>query len=766
MIFRYNRLMKAKANVFSIFSFIVIISTLILLILLYARYDDEKSHMLQQQKLDATLIARTSHIQLLHYESILELLGKQLLDNNNYKNVKKSKKILNSLLQLNSEILGFGLIDVNGTFLALSGNLDVKKMPNIKTKKETRISFEKALYSNIMIIGRTYYLKPAKSWVVPIRKTLRNGEGKAIAVMTAGLKIHQGNSFLESLQFSQYKNSTTSIIKDFDKEHKLYRLYYDHSDKISREKIYSKPLPKKIYVSMIDSLKTMQTQTQPLSKAYSSTTKNEWGETVLAGIMYDKRYEIFVINENKISFLYNKIFSSIKMYLLIYILSLVIFYIFLKYVEKLDKAQKNRLTFQATHDSLTKLPNRQYMYEHLKSFQKGRDSFELLYIDLDNFKNINDNFGHNIGDEILKGVAHRLEKWIDYNSMLVRQGGDEFIIIKELEQNNSTAYYENIIKDIGSVYSVDNMEFTLGASIGISRFPVDAQDITTLLSLSDMAMYEAKKQKNSFCIYANKFRSLQRRKVEIDQELYSALKKDEFYMVYQPQINSDGTLYGVEALVRWDNQKLGSVGPDEFISIAEESNIIVELSHFITKKSAQDIYELQRDLGLTFHLAINLSIKQLFSQNFIQTLLEDLKLFENSYELITLEITERLFIEDTKHVLPILNLLSEKGFELSLDDFGTGYSSLSILRTLPINEIKIDKSFIDDMLTDKDACILSESIIQMGQNLSMKTLAEGVELKAQVNLLKSQKCDIFQGYYYSKPLRKDDLKNFILNQTS
>ena len=152
--------MKTKANVFSIFSFIVIISTFIFLILVYARYDDEKSHMLQQQKLDTTLIARTSHIQLLHYESILELLGKQLLDNNNYINVKKSKKILNSLLQLNSEILGFGLIDINGNFLVLSGNLDVKKMPNIKTKKETRISFEEVLHSETMMIGRTYYLKP------------------------------------------------------------------------------------------------------------------------------------------------------------------------------------------------------------------------------------------------------------------------------------------------------------------------------------------------------------------------------------------------------------------------------------------------------------------------------------------------------------------------------------------------------------------------------------------------------------------------------
>jgi EAL domain-containing protein (putative c-di-GMP-specific phosphodiesterase class I) len=250
-------------------------------------------------------------------------------------------------------------------------------------------------------------------------------------------------------------------------------------------------------------------------------------------------------------------------------------------------------------------------------------------------------------------------------------------------------------------------------------------------------------------------------KTDIEQELRAAIKKDELWMVYQPQINIDGTLYGVEALIRWQNKKLGFVGPDKFISVAEESGLMRELGEFIIKRSLKEINIIKKELDVNFSLSINISVIQLMEFDFLENILKMINDEKFDKCKLTLEITESLSIQDLDKVLPILHAIREEGIEISLDDFGTGYSSLSVLKDLPINELKIDKSFVDEILYDDSEKVLVQSIINIGKNFGMKTLAEGVENIEQIKVLKEAQCDIFQGFYYSKPLKKNDLVKFL-----
>ena len=758
-----------KKNNMNLFYVVFLMSTVLFLVFLYVRYNDVETNLYEKQSRVTMLLANTVNVRLLHYEELLTLLGSYSCVNGTYKNTEEIHKIFQSILSLHKEIVGFGLIDAHGNYLALSSNLNPKQMPNLLMKEETKDSFKKAIKSHTMVIGRTYYLSNVKEWVMPLRKAIYNKKGKLLGVMTAGVRLHSKNSFLHN--FNLYDSKLVSLVSQEDKNGLLYRMYHVGFGNIDKEKLYNTPIPTKVYQNATKSIYKINNITHNdllntqsvISPAYSLKIKNAWNVDTYGALSYNKRYKYYILTGNYSSFI-NKIFlESMKIYFLLYIISQLIFYIFFRHIAKVNDEKQKTLEFKATHDTLTKLPNKKYLYENFRTFTFKNKKFVVMYIDLDNFKNINDNFGHPIGDKLIQQVALRLQSTLDNNAILIRDGGDEFILLRKYKNEHEASYYDELIRLLGETFVIDNMEFKIGSSIGISNYPADSKDLTELLSMSDMAMYEAKKLKNTYSIYTNRLKEIQNQNVEIDQELRYALSRNEIFMMYQPQMNADGTLYGVEALVRWESAKLGFVGPDKFIPIAEESNLIVELGSYITKTSASEINTLQQKFNITFQLSINLSVKQLLSPNFIDDLLKDVVLFKGNFHSITFEITERLFIEDINHVLPRLNLLKERGFEISLDDFGTGYSSMSLLKNLPIDELKIDKSFVDEIIDDQDARQLSKAIINIGHDLSMKTVAEGVETQEQVKLLKEQKCDIFQGYYFSKPLTKEQLSLFIQN---
>lgn len=750
-----------------LFYFVTFISTLLFVLFLFFRYEDIKTTLFEEQKYKTSLVANTAHVQFVHYEELLSLLGNHLLSNAIYKNKVLSQQLFESIFALNKEVLGFGLIDTQGNYLALSSNLDPKTMPNLLQKKETKETFLEAIASDKMVIGRTYYLANVDEWVVPLRKAIHDKEGHVIALMTVGLKLHSMNSFFNN--FNLNHSHLLALVNYAQGEDSIYRIYYHGDENVAKEKLYNTPVETKIHNNYMESVMKMNHISADVlyngdsivSLPYSFKAKGAWGKSIYGALSYNQRYNYYTLTGYYNSYRQNYFFHSIKIYILGYLLSQLMLYLFFRYVSKLNHEKEVALAYESLHDSLTKLPNKKFLYENFGSFVQKNRLFALIYIDIDNFKNINDNFGHPVGDKLLREIAARVQNFIQKDAMLIREGGDELILLHGIEDEKSTHLYNDINKLLEETYVVDNMEFKLGSSIGIALYPKDSSDLTELLSMSDMAMYEAKKLKNTYTLYNSKLKEIQHKNVQIDQELRYALSREEVFVVYQPQINADGTLYGVEALIRWKSSKLGNVTPDVFIPIAEESNLIVGLGRFVIQRAIHEILEVKEKLNIPLQLSINLSIKQLLSSSFIENLLQDSAPLRNNYNTITFEITERLFIEDIDHVLPKLNFLKEKGFQISLDDFGTGYSSFSILKNLPINELKIDKSFIDELLVNNDTHIFSKSIITIGHDLSMKTVAEGVETQMQVALLKEQKCDIFQGYYFSKPLTKSDLIAYI-----
>lgn len=764
--------MSINRNIWSLFYVIFIAGILFFLLLSYTKYRDIQEEYHLKYVYFTGMISEASHSRFVQDEFMLEVLGTQLLKDDQYKDRLKSTKLFDALLEKNPTLAGFGLVDTEGNFVAGSSNIKLSNMPNLLKGKLTRNSFQEALRSDKMVLGRTYYVKTLDQWVIPLRKSIRDENENILGVLTTGLILDNKNSFLNKINLPD--TSVIALVKDFDQDQKMYRQFANRIDveSLSHKEIYEIPVPYAIYQAVGDKVNekyglSMQ-ELRETGKIVSFEVVDQWGRNLLMSLTYDKTYNLWILVQTNFSIVIESIINSLLLYLLIFLLSFIIIYGLFRYIDKLDKIKRDELLFQLRHDSLTQLPNRDYLYHYWDDWtSKLSKNFDMLFIDLDNFKNINDGFGHKFGDAILVEVAKRLSTYLGKANLVVRQGGDEFIVLMKYkdEKSRETALSE-IIEVISRPYYIDNMEFSIGASLGTAQYPKDAQELESLMSLADTAMYEAKKRKNAFCVFSSEMQNKTLRKVDIEHELRNAIKNDELWMVYQPQVKSDGTVHGVEALVRWKNEKLGFIPPDQFISVAEETGLMPQLGDFIVRRSLEEIKALQVQLDMQFQLSINISVRQLIEVDFLRKLLKQFEECGVDRSRVTIEITESLFIEDIDYILPLLIAVKEEGIELSLDDFGTGYSSLSMLRKLPIHELKIDKSFVDVMMDSGEDKAMVKSIIKMGRNLSMSTLAEGVETQEQAELLRGFGCDIFQGYLFAKPLSKDELSVFLKDSAS
>ena len=757
--------MILKRNIWLIFYFLLLVSVIIYVLLLYFKYYDIKDRHLLSYNYNVDILAKSTDALFSQEGMLLDVLGNQLLLKHNHNNDKENKKLLDRLLKRDKSVIGLGLADVNGNLLLTSSSVNSIKNMNLLTNKLTEDSFVEALNSENMVVGRTYFIKKLGEWITPIRKAIKDNSGNTIGVMTAGLRHNSEFSFLNNL--SSTKKISFIIIKENYKKNNFYKIYDTNIEKKELDALYSNPIPRNIVELSLKSIKKASglsiKKLKDTNSVVTFETKSTNGRNIIASVVYSEKYKLFYLVQNNQDSILNDFIRVFIDYTLIFIASFILIYLLFRNIAKLEKRKNEELVFQTMHDSLTDLPNRTYMYKNISNWNKNnsRSCYSVLYIDLDNFKNINDKFGHIIGDNILVEVSQRLQEFFVDNEMIIRQGGDEFIILKECIDDAYENKLSELINYISRTYNVDNKEFRVGMSMGIAMYPKDALNIDELLSLADTAMYEAKKVKNSYCFFSESMRHNNIVKTDIENELRSAVEKNELYMVYQPQINSDGSLHGVEALVRWENDKLGVVGPDKFIPVAEVTGLMKEFGEFITTTSLRDIKRIQNELGLLFRLSINISVVQLMEADFLEKFLIYVKNENYQKDMLTLEITESLSIEDLDQVLPLLYSIREHDIEISLDDFGTGYSSLGILKKLPITELKIDKSFIDEILYDKSERALVQSIINIGKNFKMKTLAEGVETLEQVQILKENNCDVFQGYYYSKPLNYDNLVEYL-----
>jgi diguanylate cyclase (GGDEF)-like protein/PAS domain S-box-containing protein len=433
------------------------------------------------------------------------------------------------------------------------------------------------------------------------------------------------------------------------------------------------------------------------------------------------------------------------------------------------KEYEENMKLMAYYDPLTSLPNRNLLTKWFSELpHKNRETLAVLFIDFDRFKSINDNFGHITGDLLLKEVAKRLSNCLRKTDFVSRQGGDEFIaILNDIEEKEEVVTIVNkISKQLSLPYEIKNDQLFTSSSIGISMSSVhgdqcDCHDfIETLITQADNAMYLAKKQGgNTYCFSTPALNSERERFYKMEYELKQALEKEQFSVVYQPLFNlSTQNIVGAEALLRWKNPRIGNVSPAEFIPVLEELGYIIPVGEWVLKTVCTQMVEWQRQGFMLSRVAINVSPVQFRHKDFVCNLESILKETGLDSNLLELEITEGTIL-NIVDATRILSDLKKLGVKVSIDDFGTGYSSLSYLKKLPIDTLKIDKSFIDDLDTDGE--IIVNTIIHMGKNLNFNVLAEGIETEDQLDYLKLQECHEGQGYYFSKPLAGKEL--FKLN---
>jgi diguanylate cyclase (GGDEF)-like protein/PAS domain S-box-containing protein len=434
------------------------------------------------------------------------------------------------------------------------------------------------------------------------------------------------------------------------------------------------------------------------------------------------------------------------------------------------KEQQQRINKLAYYDSVTGLPNRvmlrEMVEEEISEFDKSGNKFALFFIDLDDFKFVNDTYGHMVGDKLLLEVAKRLIEIQAENMVAFRLGGDEFnILLKNIENKEEVEMYSKaVLKALAEPIFIDGNMFRVTHSGGIVLYPENGLDFDELLKKADTAMYKSKESgKSTYTFYHNSMGNTAVEKFKMQSDLHRAIENNEFMLYYQPIIDVDkGGIKGFEALIRWNHPVKGIVFPDKFISVAEENGTIIEIGKWViinACKYAKSIY----DIGYTnFYVSVNVSTLQLIQRDFTDFIFDTLENIGLSPELLLIEITESVLMESMDLVIEKLKKLKDNNIKIALDDFGCGYSSLKYLKMLPINTVKIDKSFIDDIKSEDDVKGMARSIILLAKQLGLSVIGEGVETNEQLSYLKKHGCDRFQGYLISKPIPEIEASSLLM----
>lgn len=748
-----------RKNIWSLYLLILLIGTFIFAVVLVLKWQDIKQQHISQHRYSAALVSNTTNSLLSKFETTLDVLERDLVKNDAYKDDAKAHRILSSLLAFNRDIVLYGLSTTDGQIYLSSGDVDLSKLPNLRRQERSRRSYEYTMTVDKLVVGRTYFLASFDNWFLPIRMAIRDSDGKVLLMLSTGLRLDGETLFLgKKLHYGA--ESEVSLLRSFDN----YPQYIS-ADNLDYKR-YDQPYDDQEQLLFYQQLESRYGQSIEQIKAsgavydYSIETPESH---YYASAVYIPRYELWVIAKTPMSFIKKQFLSSLFIFSVFFIIiNSILFYAF-RMVANAERKRNQSLLKQATHDPLTGLANRNYLYSSIPNWLASPEqAFSVLYIDMDRFKNINDSFGHECGDKVLRQMSARLKQKVPRNCDVIRYGGDEFIII--MPGTNRSYIQEQaqlIIDSLSLPYVFEGSSFILSASVGVAHYPSHGKSLDSLLAASDIAMYEAKKHRNQICFFDSPMQEAYREMQNIEQKLRSAIDSDEIFMVFQPQINPDGNCDGVEALARWNSPELGFVQPDRFIKAAEFSGLMPRLGKIIIELSIKGIASLRESIDTKIHLSINISVSQFMQEDFISHLSSTVERYQFDASRVSLEITENLFIEDLDYLLPKFHSLNEMGFHISIDDFGTGYSSLSMLREIPAVELKIDKSFVDGILFDEEARQMIKNIIAIGKNYKMSLVAEGVESKEQADLLKEYGCDRFQGYLYAKPLPMTELIRFL-----
>ncbi len=438
------------------------------------------------------------------------------------------------------------------------------------------------------------------------------------------------------------------------------------------------------------------------------------------------------------------------------------------------RAMAEKMAYQAQHDYLTGLPNRMLLNDRLlQAISYGarhRTGFAVLYLDLDNFKHINDSLGHTVGDMLLKSVAERLLQQVRHSDTVSRQGGDEFVVLvlEDERAEDAIAAAEKILHALAEPHHLGPHELHITTSIGISLYPVDGSDADSLMKNADIAMYHSKeKGRGNYQFFKEEMNVSAIRRQSVEADLRRAIDREEFSLHYQPKVNlQSGSVTGVEALIRWNHPTQGLLLPDQFIPIAEASGLIVPIGRIVLRKACAEAKEWMDGAMNPISVAVNVSPIEFRSKDFVEDLLGIVAETGMNPELLEIELTETALMGNVEASRQILESIKTAGVHIAVDDFGTGYSSLSYLSFFPVDILKIDKSFVQEIGIETGDGIIVNAVISMGMSLKQTVVAEGIETAGQLAFLNANKCEEGQGNFFSFPLPPGELRKFLSPQSS
>jgi len=743
--------------------FIVGFSFLAATTFLYLKWVDIKRDANTEQTYANNLVTNSMESLLRKNETMLNVLGKRLVELTELGDMKLAQLMADEARDTNSEFATVSLAGAAGELILNSSNINRQLAVNLLAEENTRATFEQALTSDRLVMGRTYFMKSIQEWVIPILLSIKNERGEVNAVMGAAIRLGSVHSLWSS-------DSLPAHLKLIVVRKDLYRQYVSFLKEEQYSEWYDNAVSERL-TTLVDDLLNKQAglslkDIRTGQKSAQIMLPNKEGVLHFSIITYDTVYEHYTITSTLVKTLLAEMISpSFWLLVVLTVFNIGLFLIF-RFNGRLQNEAKDSLAFQVEHDSLTALPNRRFLSREFSIWsEKYQGRFSVLFIDLSNFKACNDLYGHSTGDRILREVAVRITKSFS-GCLCIRQGGDEFIILgPEKDKEALTNDCNEFLTQLNKTITLGHLEFSVNANIGIALSPKDGDSLDELLRKADMAMYEAKRKQEDIAFYSENLEQKAKQVADIEKELRHALKRNEFSMVYQPQIDAmSNEVLGLEALIRWNSEVLGFVPPDQFISVAEANGSIHAIGQFVIETAMSECIEISRKTApraIKLRLSVNVSVRQLLSDGFIENLIVTLEKYDRQGITFMIEVTESLLIEDLDRAKNILFHAKKVGIYVSLDDFGTGYSSLSVLSKLPINELKIDRSFVNDILVNKQDWLLAKSIINLSKSLAIPVVAEGVETKDQADMLAAHGCDIFQGYYFARPMKKDDIIEFL-----
>ncbi|MBV0934237.1 putative bifunctional diguanylate cyclase/phosphodiesterase [Marinobacterium weihaiense] len=738
-----------RRNLWTLFWLIFIGGLILLSVILYHRWQSILQYQRTHHENRVELVAQAVDSLLRTQELVLDVVGRELLDDSLNLEASRQVPLLDSVLSVDQALVAFGLASPDGSLLRVSSNMDMERLPNLLTHPSTAESFQQTLDSDAMVLGRTYRVPALDTWVLPIRKALRNEQGAVVAVMTAGLRIGSGGTVLDE---RLHEGSHDSVMLFREADGYMQFMSAEGVTAADYSKIQIPPLQIESNRRDLETQLGMPVEQVKLIESAVSVLNERHGESFLTAAVFNPRYQLWVISETRLTPAWQTFSTLAIQYALVFISISSVLLLLCRVIDQAGRQRNEELLYHSTHDDLTGRLNRSGLLNHLAQRMRKRQSFGLVVININNFQGINDRYGQETGDATLVEFSRRLQELLDPDDTLARLGGDEFVIITpntRLERLEPACH--SLAEALTDSFQVGRLQLQISASIGIATYPDHGDSSSKLLRSAHLALYKAKQNRACVSLYRSEMEMTYLRRLTIEERLRLALVNGGLYMMYQPQMDEQGRMMGMEALVRWEDDELGFVSPAEFVAIAEQSGLMNSLGQFVLDTSLREYSELRQALGIRLDLGINISVIQFEQPGFVEEVLNVLERYQVPPQELVLEITETLVMHNVEQVIETIERLHQQGIRLSMDDFGTGYSSLSLLRRLPLDELKIDKSFVDSLLEDERAANMIQSIIYIARSHNMHVVVEGVELKDQTDRLIAMGCRRFQGYYFSRP---------------